>query len=79
MPKQNSARSAQRLSSRRRGAARDWRHARLLRRAGGHLRLCSRGCSLLTAANGGVANGIGPLADFEISRVWALVDVAPGG
>ena len=26
-----------------------------------------------------VANGIGLLAHSEISRVWALVDVAPGG
>ena len=30
-----------------------WRQARLLRSAGRHLRSCSRGCSLLTAANGG--------------------------
>ena len=26
-----------------------------------------------------VANGIGLLANSEICRVWALVDVAPGG
>ena len=26
-----------------------------------------------------VANGIGLFANSEISRVWALVDVAPGG
>jgi hypothetical protein len=26
-----------------------------------------------------VANGIGLLANSEISWVWALVDVAPGG
>jgi hypothetical protein len=26
-----------------------------------------------------VANGIGLFANSEINRVWALVDVAPGG